>query len=80
MCKYVLEDLSNELLPCNTKVVTAKHIEVVTQYAQKLLLQNILKLLHSMHIGNIIKLLYNIYRKILTLKENSGPKQDKVET
>ena len=58
MYKYVLEDLSNELLPCNTKVVTAKHIEVVTQYAQKLLLQNILKLLHSMHIdcyhGNII--------------------------
>jgi hypothetical protein len=28
MCKYVLEDLWKELLPCNTKVVTEKYTEV----------------------------------------------------
>ena len=37
MDKYVLADLSNELLPYNTKVVTEKYTEVVTKYAHRLL-------------------------------------------
>jgi hypothetical protein len=51
----MLEDLSKELILCNTKVATP----------------NILTFLHTMHIDcyheNIIKLLYSIYIKVLAL-------------
>jgi hypothetical protein len=30
ICKYVVGDLSKELLPCGTKVVTKEYTEVVT--------------------------------------------------
>ena len=56
------------LVPCNTKLATSK---------------NILKILHGLHMDcyheNIRNLLYSIYIKVLTHKESTSLKPDKLQ-